>query len=267
MAINESPYAAFNYIRVRREGAVGVVAMLDPVGPDFLEKQHPMHTELRDIFSALAGDPEVEAVVLTGDGAIFFAGPNVDATEALLTGSFIGGAKQMFEARQICNALLDFPKPIVSALNGAVIGMGCQLAFLCDFSVAATGIRIQDTHVRLGLPAGDGGTMMWPLLVGMAKARQLLLRAHPLMAEEALELGLVTEVVPQDELLQTAVKLAAKLASLPKFAYSATRLALNQWMRLGGMVSFDTALGLELAAFATADFQAGIAEARRRAAG
>ncbi|HSV78741.1 MAG TPA: enoyl-CoA hydratase-related protein [Ramlibacter sp.] len=261
MPDNAAPYHGFRYLQVTRQDATAVVSMLDPVDAHFLPLAHPMHTELRDIFPALAADTSVSCVVLTGHGDTFFAGPGLRETRELLTSGLRTGAKQMLEARQICNQLLDFPKPIVSALNGAVIGMGCQLAFLCDFAVAATGVRIQDSHVRLGLPAGDGGTMMWPMLVGVAKARTLLLRAHPLSAEEALELGIVAKVVAPEALIAEALALANKLARLPRFAYSSTKLALHQWFRAGTLFSSDMALGLELAAFRGEEFQQAIDQA------
>jgi enoyl-CoA hydratase len=261
---NISPYSRFKYLRVTTDGAVAIVTMLDPVDDQFLALSHPMHTELRDIFPALQSDPAVGAAVLTGDGDIFFAGPGLEDTQRLLGSSLEAGAKQMLEARQICNYMLEFTKPLVSALNGAVIGMGCQLAFLCDFSLATPGIRIQDSHVRLGLPAGDGGTMMWPLLVGMAHARRLLLRSHPLSAEEALEMGLIVEVVPAENLVPAAVQLARKLNLLPRFAYSSTKLALTQWLRLSAMFSSDMSLGLELAAFSGQEFKSALSDAIRK---
>ncbi len=258
---NSAPYERFRYLQVTMHDSIALVAMLDPVDEHFLTQAHPMHTELRDIFPALAADPSVAAAILTGTGDRFFAGPGVEDTEALLTSSFAAGAKQMLEARQICNQMLEFSKPLVAALNGSAIGMGCQLAFLCDFAIGAKGIRIQDTHVRLGLPAGDGGTMMWPMLVGMARARSMLLRAHPIMADEAKELGLLADVVDAERLNEASIALARKLIQLPRFAYSATKLALNQWMRMGAMFSSDMAMGLELAAFAGPEFRTAISAA------
>jgi enoyl-CoA hydratase len=264
MTNNTPPYSHFRYLRVERDGAVAIVTMPDPVDDRFIALSHPMHTELREVFPVLQADNLVAAAVLTGSDDIFFAGPGLEATEQLLTSGLEAGAKQMLESRQICNHLLEFTKPMVSALNGAVIGMGCQLAFLSDFSVAVPKIRIQDSHVRLGLPAGDGGTMMWPLLVGIAHARRLLLRSHPLSAEEAFEMGLIAEITSPDRLISSSVELARKLSRLPRFAYSSTKLALTQWMRMGTMFSSDMSLGLELAAFSGTEFKTSLAEAIRK---
>jgi enoyl-CoA hydratase len=259
-------YANFDYIDVSVDGGIAVVRMLEPVGPDFYELLHPMHTELRDIFIPLRADPAVHAVVITGTGSTFFGGPPLEPTIKLLSGNFEAGAKQMFEARQIITQLLEFEKPLVAAVNGAAISLGCQLALLCDFVVASTDATFQDTHVRLGLPAGDGGTVLWPLLVGMAKARSLLLRGHPLSAVEAQELGLIAELVPPEETIASATALAERLARLPRYAYAATRLGLNQWFRLASLVALDLPLGMEMGAFSEAEFKDGSERARRRQA-
>ncbi|MEI9928479.1 MAG: enoyl-CoA hydratase/isomerase family protein [Sphingomonas sp.] len=187
-------YARFRFLAVQVADGLATVTMGDPVDATFLAEQHPMHTELRDIFAALASDAGVRAAVLTGAGATFFAGPPLDETEQLLTANLQAGAKQMIEAREICQAMLDFRKPLVAAVNGVANGIGCQIAMLCDFAVASHDAMFADSHVRLGLPAGDGGTMIWPLLIGMARSRALLLRGKPIGAEEALALGIVAEL-------------------------------------------------------------------------
>lgn len=259
-------YAPFDYLEVSVDDGIAVVRMGDPTGPDFVERQHPMHGQIRDVFPALSADPEVKAVVLTGSGDTFFAGPALEPLLELLDRGIHARARQMTESRQILEAVLSFDKPLVAAVNGTAVSMGCQLAFLSDFAVATTTARFQDTHVRLGLPAGDGGTMLWPLLLGMTRARSILLRGHPLLAGEAKELGLLADVVSPDQLLLTAAALAQKLATLPPFAYAATRLGLNQWFRLAAMFAVDLPLGFQFGSFSGEEFAAAIAKARARSA-
>jgi enoyl-CoA hydratase len=253
------PYEAFEFIRVEVRERIAVTTMLLPEGPAYEDPTaHPMHAELRDIFAPLSADPAVDAVVLTGTGSNFFSGASLEHTRDMLVGHFDAGVRGQLETRQIISRLLDFDKPLVAAVNGAAIGPGVVLSFLADFVVASTDARFQDTHIRIGLPAGDGGTLLWPLLVGMQRARSLLLRGKPITAQEALELGLVTEVVEIGELLPQALRLAAQLRDFPSFAYRTTKLALNQWFRMSSLFTLDLALGMEVAAFQSPEFRTAI---------
>ena len=109
--------------------------------------------------------------------------------------------KEEFDlARRFVNTLLDVEHPIIARINGDAIGLGATLALLCDISIAATDARIGDPHVRVGLVAGDGGAVAWPLLIGYARAKQYLLGGDLLSAAEAQQIGLVNFSVPPAEL-------------------------------------------------------------------
>lgn len=255
-------YGRFRFIGVTVDDGIGLVQMADPVGDDFVTARHPMHTELRDALESVARDDDIAGIVLTGHDDIFFTGPGLMPTRDLLTTDFDAGVQVQMEARDIIDRLLTFPKPTVAALNGAAGGLGCQLALLCDFVVAVPSATFRDSHIRLGLPAGDGGTLLWPLLIGLQRSRELLLRSRPLDAAEAERLGLLHAVVEPNDLLQRSADLARRLASLPSFAYRTTKLALNQWFRLG-LPSFDLAIGAEIAAFSGPEFRDAIDAAMR----
>ncbi|MFT3866735.1 MAG: enoyl-CoA hydratase-related protein [Solirubrobacterales bacterium] len=241
---------------------IAVVRIGDPNGPDFVAARHPMHRELRDVFSLLADDESVRAVVLTGAGEQFCPAPTLGNLDALLSASDQAARDLQREAREIVANVIAFPKPLVAAVNGPAYGMGAQLALLADFVVAWRGAELRDLHVRLGLTAGDGGTLVWPLAVGLPRARRMLLRSEPLAVEEAEELGLIAELAdsPAAAVAQ-AEALARSLVDLPAFAYSSTKAALNRWLALGEP-SFEIASAFQEHAYESDEFSR-----RRRRAG
>ncbi|MCV7231861.1 enoyl-CoA hydratase/isomerase family protein [Mycobacterium branderi] len=244
----------YRYLDISLQDGIALVSMGNPVGPDFVELEHPMHTELHEIWADLAADSAVAGVVLTGTGDTFFTGPTLEALHDLITAKPNVVIGQMEEARGIVERVLDFPKPLVAAVNGPAVSIGCQLAFLSDEAVASSTARFQDTHIRLGLAAGDGGTWMWPLLIGYARARRFLLRSHPLSASDALELGLVCDVVPPDNVVAAALEIARKLTRLPAFAFRATKRALAQSLRVNALLSADASAASQMATYLTPEF-------------
>ena len=109
------------------------------------------------------------------------------------------GLPMMQEARLIVDNLLDCEKPVIAAVNGAAVGLGATIALLCDVVIAARTARFGDTHVRMGITAGDGGAVIWPLLVGVNKAKQFLMTGDLLSAEEAMEYKLIDQVIERME--------------------------------------------------------------------
>jgi enoyl-CoA hydratase len=211
------------------------------------ELEDSIFANTRDVFQPLTMDAEVRAVVLTGTGDVFYGGAGRVRTAKILRSpvAFVGG--QFQTQQQAVQAILSFRKPLVAAINGQTRNIGAQVALLCDAAIAADTATFFDDHVANGLAAGDGGTMLWPLLVGMPLAREILLQREQLSAQQALELHLVRKVVPRDEVVAEAVALARRLAELEPMAYFATKLTLNNWFRLSQLLSWDLALGYEAA--------------------
>ena len=174
----------FEYISVAVDDGLAAVRFSVPVtdSEEFVANSHPMHAELRDVWPRLGFDPEVRAAIVTGTGDTFYVGPGLAEVAALIRRQPYSARQLMQESREIVTNLINFAKPLVAAVNGPAIGMGVQMAFLADSLVAYRDGSFHDTHVRVGLGAGDGGTMMWPLLIGLARSRRLLLRGHPLSA-------------------------------------------------------------------------------------
>lgn len=235
-------YSRYRFIKVeKKEG----IATLTLNRPEVLNAVNPeLHIELEDIFGDVARDDEVNVVVLTGAGRAFCAGGDVKAMAARPTEPS-PARLTLSGARRLIHNMLEVEQPIIAALNGDAVGLGATIALFCDIIYAAENARIGDPHVRVGLVAGDGGAIIWPLLVGLAKAKELLLTGDLISAREAERLGLINKVLPQEELSQTVMALASRLASGPATAIRGTKLCLNKRLREEVNLVLDASLAIE----------------------
>lgn len=217
-----------------------------------------MHGELEDIFVDLARDDEVRAIVITGAGKAFCAGGDV---EAMKTGAFRprGPAVPFHQVRRLISNILDVEQPIVAAVNGDGAGLGATLPLFCDIIVMAETARLADTHVRMGLVAGDGGVVIWPWLVGMARAKEYLLTGQWIDGREAERIGLVNYAVPADQVLPKAMEIARRLAEGAPLAIRWTKYAINKILRDHVNLALDSSMFLEAATMSSED----LAEASR----
>jgi enoyl-CoA hydratase len=158
-----------------------------------------LHADLAKVFYEVNADPGSDVVVLTGVGKWFCAGGDMTWFQELIDEPQRWNY-MLVEAKQIINGLLELEKPIIARVNGAAAGLGASLALMCDLVVAAESAVIGDPHVKMGLVAGDGGAIIWPQLVGFAKAKEMLLTGRMLTAKEAEVLGLVNYALPLSEL-------------------------------------------------------------------
>jgi enoyl-CoA hydratase len=150
------------------------------------------------------------------------------------------------EARKIIVDFLEVEQPIIAAVNGPATGLGATLALFSDVIFASEGARIGDPHVRIGVVAGDGGAIIWPWLVGAARAKEFLMTGDLLTAEEAHRIWLINHVVPADQLLARALALADRLANGPTQAIRGTKVSVNKILRETVNLVLDTSLALEL---------------------
>ena len=228
-----------------------LVVTIDHPGSELNAVDHVLHAELARLFRLLRRERSARAVVLTGAGRAFCAGGDFAWFEELRTVEALDALRR--DARQMIWDLLDVELPIVCGVNGHAMGLGASIALLCDVIVMAGEARIGDPHVKVGLVAGDGGTVIWPAVLGPARAKQHLLLGDPLTAADAERLGLVNQVVPAAEVGGGALALARRLAAQPPLAVRYTKLAVNQQLRAALLASFDTATALELSTFHSAD--------------
>jgi 2-(1,2-epoxy-1,2-dihydrophenyl)acetyl-CoA isomerase len=182
---------------------------------------------LRDTLRAAAEDDAVRAVLLTGTGRAFCVGQDLGEHAANLAGDLEAVWRTVPEHyTPIATTLATMPKPVVAAINGVAAGAGAAFAFACDFRVMAESAGLNMAFSAVGLSADSGSSWTLPRLVGLAKAKELLLMPSTIPAAQALELGLVTEVVPDDEVAERARSLAVRLAAGPTVAYGAIRRSL-----------------------------------------
>ena len=230
-----------------RNGAVLTVRLNRPQALNAVNET--LHRELSRVFAEIAADASVDAVVLTGEGRAFSAGGDLEWFRHITPQQF---DTLFVEARRIIVDLVDLPQPIVSAINGVSAGLGTTLALFCDVVYAAEKVRISDPHVSIGVTAGDGGAVIWPLLVGPARAKQYLMTGDSLTAEEAERIGLVNRVLPAAQLLGEAQALAQRLASGSRSAVRSTKASVNKLLRDAVNLVLDTSLALEKECFASA---------------
>src|SRR5690606_6341383 len=158
-------------------------------------------------------------------------------------------------ARQLLTEMVDFPLPVVAAVNGPAVGLGCNLAVASDIVIMAESAFISDPHVGVGLTAADGGAPTWPMLMSMLRAKEYLLTSERIPAARAVEIGLANRVVPDAELMTDALALADKLAAQPPQAVQSTKRALNMHMKRAIAGVLEYALQEEFASFDTPEHQ------------
>jgi enoyl-CoA hydratase len=255
-------YAAYQRLRFDRPAA-GVlrVSMINPTNPRNAADAE-MHAELAEVWREIDKDGETGAVILRGSEQAFSAGAEFAMIERIV-GDIEFRMRAWKEARDIIYNVINCGKPVVAAINGPAVGAGLAAAMVCDVTIAAKNARIIDGHTRLGVAAGDHSVIIWPLLVGMAKAKYYLLTCEPLTGEEAERIGLVSLCVPDDQLESKSIEVAAKLAGGARTAISFTKYALNNWLRMMGP-NFDTSLALEFMGWDTGDAKEGLASFREK---
>jgi enoyl-CoA hydratase len=209
-----------------------------------------MHRELMRLFDELRNEREARAIVLTGSGRAFSAGGDFGWMSSIRPSDF---AEMRREGKQIVWSLLDVEVPIVAAVNGPAIGLGATLALLCDVIFMADTAKIADPHVQVGIVAGDGGAVAWPLALGPARAKRYLLTGDALDAHTAERMGLVTHAVPADDLQDEALAFAERLASGAPLAIRYTKLAVNQLVKQALTTAFDYSTALEVLTFCSDD--------------
>ena len=201
-----------------------------------------LETELTEVLKSLSGRSDVRVAVLLAEGKVFSAGGdfemmlecNVNIEERLAA---------LQRARELLDAITSLPIPLITGVQGAAIGLGATVASGSDVVVASANVKIADTHVAVGLAAGDGGALFWPQAVGTLRARRYVLTGEPLSAGKAYDFGLVTDLVDEPADVETAaMAIAATIAALPPLGVRGTKAALNQLTKQRAGEVVETAL-------------------------
>ncbi|MFF3850788.1 enoyl-CoA hydratase/isomerase family protein [Streptomyces sp. NPDC002328] len=205
----------------------GPVRLIELNRPEQLNSMsEELHSGLASVWEAVADDPGARVIVLTGRGRAFSAGGDFGImTRVQRDRAF--RERNVEEARRIITGMVRCPLPVIAAVNGPAVGLGCSLALLSDLVLIADDAYVADPHVQVGLVAGDGGALVLPLLVGLTRAKELLFLGDRVSAEDAVRLGIANRAVPRDKLLDEAMDLAGRLAALPVQALRETKRAVN----------------------------------------
>jgi len=220
-----------------REG-IAVLAIERP------ERRNALNLEIKgrlaDEVEALAADDAIRVIVLTGSAGYFVAGTDI--------GEMVDMGPEdhtRLKTERVFNALRRCRKPLIAAVEGYALGGGCELALCCDLIVAGASARFGQPEIRVGIMPGAGGTQRLPRIAGPYRAMKLLLTGEPVGAEEALSMGLVSEVVPDGSALERALAIAQTIASMPPLAVRAIKEA----VQAGQNLPLEGALALERKAF------------------
>lgn len=180
------------------------------------------HREQGRIWRDFDADPDMNVALITGAGRAFCAGGDVEEGNGELT-------DDIRDARALVRNMIACRKPIVSAINGVAVGGGLAVGLLADIAIVSERAVLIDGHTTIGMVAGDHAALVWPLSMGLARAKYFALTCDRISGQEAAEMGLVAKCVPHDDLRPTAEAIATKLAAGPQFALQATKTALNDW--------------------------------------
>jgi enoyl-CoA hydratase len=213
-----------------------------------------MHEELARVFTDASNDEGSDIVILTGAGRAFSSGGDVGFFQKMIDepSSFEKTAR---EAKQIIFTLLDCEKPIIAKVNGHATGLGATIALFCDVIFASEAAKIGDPHVSVGLVAGDGGAVIWPQLIGYARAKEYLMTGKLMSAAEAARIGLINHAVPATELDAQVRDFADHLAAGAIKAIKWTKMSVNIGLKQLASSIMDASLAYEAMSNVTVDHQ------------
>lgn len=222
-----------------------------------------LHEEMSRVFDELNRDRDVDVAILTGAGRAFCAGGDADWLGTLIEDP-LGWETLNEESRRTINGILECRQPVIAKLNGVAAGLGATIALFCDVIFASDKARIGDPHVKVGLVAGDGGSAIWPHLIGYARAREYLYTGELIPAPRAVEMGLINRSVPPDELDAAVDAFADQLAGGAIRAIQWTKQAVNAPLRELVASNLELSLSLEAKSNLTHDHQEGIDALREK---
>jgi enoyl-CoA hydratase len=223
-----------------------------------------LHWALANVWRQLAADKDASVVILTGAGRAFCAGGDLNWITTFLEDP-VARDESIREGAQIIEEMLRFPLPVIAAVNGPAVGLGCSIAILSDITLISESAYLADPHVAVGLVAGDGGAAMWPLLTPIMRSREYLFTGDRIPAATAVELGLASRTVPPDDLMNEARALAARLAAQPLDALRGTKRVVNMHLSqvLGGPL--QAGFAAEVASMQTAEHRDRLMAFKQRA--
>ena len=227
-------------VTLEQKGSVGILTIDRPEALNALNSA--VLAELDAAITAVEQNDGIRAVILTGAGRSFVAGADIAEMKEF---SSIDGKQFGVRGSGIFLRLENLPKPVIAAVNGFALGGGCELAMACDIRIASEKAKFGQPEVGLGITPGFGGTQRLPRIVGISKAMELILTAKTIGAAEALEIGLVSQVVPPEELMDKAMELANAICANAPIAVAESK----RCIRMGMQTDIATGSAFEAEAF------------------
>ncbi|MFZ0664280.1 MAG: enoyl-CoA hydratase-related protein [Acidimicrobiales bacterium] len=248
-------------ISVTSDGPVRIVRLERPDQLNAVNDE--LHLGLTRVFPQISADTGARVAVVTGAGRAFSAGGDFD-----LLGRMVSDPKLrrdvIAEGRDLVLNMIRCRVPVVAAVNGPAVGLGCSVIALSDVVYMARSAYLSDPHVTVGLVAADGGPLTWPLHTSLLLAKEFAFTGDRISAARAAEIGLVNHVCADDEVLSSALAAARKIAAQPQQAVEATKRVLNLHVERAVLATIDFAMAAETESFETAELRENIERFRGR---
>ena len=242
-------------ITVEADGPVRIVRLARAEQLNAINDE--LHLGLTRLFPQLSADTDARVAVITGEGRAFSAGGDFDLLDRMARDR---GLRRdvIAEGRELVVNMIRCRVPVVAAVNGPAVGLGCSVIALSDVVYMAESAYLSDPHVTVGLVAADGGPLTWPLHTSLLLAKEYAFTGDRISAARAAEIGLANHVCPDAEVLDSAVAAARKIAALPQQAVEATKRVLNLHLERAVLATIDFAMAAETASFDTPDLRANV---------
>jgi enoyl-CoA hydratase/carnithine racemase len=248
-------------VRVEADGPVRIVRLSRPEQLNAVNEE--LHLGLTRLFPLLSADADARVAVITGDGRAFSAGGDFDLLDRMIRDRELRRST-IAEGRELVLNMLRCRVPVIAAVNGPAVGLGCSIIALSDVVYMAESAYLSDPHVPVGLVAADGGPLTWPLHTSLLLAKEYAFTGDRISAARAKEIGLANHVCPDGEVLSAALAAARKIASLPKQAVEATKRVLNLHVEHAVLATIDFAMAAETESFDTDDLRRNVARFLKR---
>jgi enoyl-CoA hydratase/carnithine racemase len=250
-----SAYDLPDEIEVESAGPVRLVTLNRP---DKLNAtNHLLHKGLAHLFTQLDADLDARVAVITGKGRAFSAGGDYSYLDELSRDDELR-RETMVDARQLVLSMVACRIPLIAAVNGPAVGLGCSVVALSDIVYMAESAHLADPHALVGLVAADGGAVTWPLLISLQLAKEYALTGDRISSARAAQIGLANHVVPDADLMDEALACANRVAALPRQTCEDTKRALNMHLERAVLNVIDFALTAEERSFTSSEFRANI---------
>jgi enoyl-CoA hydratase/carnithine racemase len=242
-------------IRVESDGPVRIVRLARPEQLNAINDE--LHRALTQVFPLLSADADARAAVITGEGRAFSAGGDFDLLDRMANDRDLRHA-MIAEGRELVMNMLRCRLPVVAAVNGPAVGLGCSVIALSDVVYMAESAYLSDPHVTVGLVAADGGPLTWPLHTSLLLAKEFAFTGDRIPAARAKEIGLANHVCVDAEVVPAATAAAHKIAALPRQAVEATKRVLNLHAERAMLATIDFAMAAEAESFDSPDLRANV---------